>query len=144
MRRLALITGLTLIFALSALPAEAATKCEMEFDLSGWSVFYKTASGEGEITCDNGQTAKVELSSKGGGLTFGRSKIRDGIGTFTEVNDISDLFGTYAQAEAHAGAAQSAKASAMTKGEVSLSFAGKGEGVDLGVAFGKFTIEKVD
>lgn len=141
MKRIALIAGLTLLLAL---PATAATKCTMDFELSGWSAFYKTASGKGTIECDNGQTAQVSLSSKGGGLTFGRSKIRDGIGTFTDVDDISDLFGTYVQAEAHAGAAKSAKASAMTKGEVSLSFAGKGEGVDVGVAFGKFTIEKVE
>jgi hypothetical protein len=29
----------------------------------------------------------------------------------------------------------------MTKGEVSLAISGTGEGWDLGVAFGKFTIE---
>ena len=136
---------LILILATSfSMPSFAGTKCEMRFDLTGWSVFYKTASGDGTIECDNGQTANVKLSSKGGGITFGRSRIEDGIGTFTEVDDISDLFGTYVQAEAHAGAAKSAKASAMTKGEVSLSFAGKGEGIDLGVAFGKFTIERAD
>lgn len=127
-----------------ALPAAGGTVCEMRFELTGWSVFYKTASGEGTIECDNGQTAEVKLTSKGGGITFGRSRIKDGIGKFTEVDDISDLYGTYVQAEAHAGAAKSAKASAMTKGEVSLSLAGKGEGVDLGIAFGKFTIERAD
>ena len=135
---------MTLAALMLAFPVMGDTKCEMSFDLTGWSVFYKTASGEGTIECDNGQTARVKLSSKGGGITFGRSRIEDGIGTFTEVDDISDLFGTYVQAEAHAGATKSAKASAMTKGEVSLSFAGKGEGVDIGIAFGKFTIERAD
>ncbi len=129
---------------LLALPAAADTKCEMEFELSGWSIFYKTASGEGTIECDNGQTAKVTLSSKGGGITFGRSKIKDGFATFTQVDKLEDLLGTYVQAEAHAGAGESAKASAMTKGEVSLSFAGKGQGVDLGISFGKFTIERAE
>lgn len=136
------LTGmLVLVFAF---PAAAATNCEMKFSLSGWSMFYKTASGEGTIECDNGQSAEVTLSSKGGGITFGRSKITEGLGKFTEVDDISDLFGTYVQGEAHAGAGDSAKASAMTKGEVSLSFAGKGEGVDLGISFGKFTITPVE
>jgi hypothetical protein len=72
---------------------------------------------------------------------LGRSTI-DGIGTFTDVSGISELFGTYVQSEAHAGAGKSTKASAMTKGEVSLSIVGKGKGVDVGIAFGKFTIER--
>lgn len=133
-----------LLMMMLAIPAAAETKCEMEFTLSGWSMFYKTASGEGTIECDNGETAKVTLSSKGGGITFGRSKITDGFATFTEVEELDDLLGTYVQAEAHAGAGESAKASAMTKGEVSLSFAGKGEGVDLGISFGKFTIARAE
>jgi hypothetical protein len=113
----------------------------MKFTLSGWSVFYKTASGSGTISCENGQSASVKISSKGGGITFGRSTI-DGIGTFTDVSSISELFGTYVQSEAHAGAGKSTKASAMTKGEVSLSIVGKGKGVDVGIAFGKFVIER--
>lgn len=133
-----------LLMAMLAFPAAADTKCRMEFELSGWSLFYKTASGEGTIECDNGETAEVTLSSKGGGITFGRSKITDGFATFTEVEELEDLLGTYVQAEAHAGAGESAKASAMTKGEVSLSFAGKGEGVDLGISFGKFTIKRAE
>jgi hypothetical protein len=131
------------LLAALALPAGAGTVCHMKFSLTGWSAFYKTAEGSGTITCDNGQKARVKLTSKGGGITFGRSKIKDAVGTFTEVDSINELFGTYVQGEAHAGAGKSAKASAMTKGEVSLSIAGKGEGVDVGIAFGKFTIEKV-
>jgi hypothetical protein len=125
-----------------ALPVYAGTMCEMTFTMSGWSAFYKTGSGHGVITCDNGQKAKVKVSSKGGGITFGRSKIKDAIGKFTEVDDISELFGSYAQGEAHAGAGKSANAAALTKGEVSLSLAGKGKGVDVGISFGKFTIAK--
>jgi hypothetical protein len=117
------------------------TDCEMVFDLKGWSAFYKTAKGEGTITCDNGQKREVILKAKGGGLTFGKSEITDGTGKFTEVRDISDLFGTYASAEAHAGAGKSSKASVVTKGEISLALAGTGRGIDLGVGFGKFTIE---
>ena len=140
MTRLAL-TSLTLLVVL-VLPAQAGTVCEMTFTMSGWSAFYKTASGTGVIRCDNGQRAKVKVTSKGGGLTFGRSKLKDATGKFTEVDDISELFGSYGQGEAQAGAGKSAGASVVTKGEISLAIAGKGTGVAVGVSFGKFTIEK--
>jgi hypothetical protein len=57
------------------------------------------------------------------------------------VRDIREVLGSYATAEAHAGAVRSSKAQVMTKGEVSLALAGTGRGWDLGVAFGKFVIE---
>lgn len=136
-----LIVGVLLAAAL-ALPAHAGTVCRLTFSMTGWSFFYKTAEGNGTILCDNGQSANVAVWSKGGGVTFGRSKIKDGTGRFTEVDQLDDLFGTYVQTEAHAGAGKSAKASAMTKGTVSLSLTGKGKGVDVGVSFGKFVIEK--
>ena len=121
---------------------EKLVHCEMTFSLHGWSAFYKTAKGEGTIKCENGQTAKVTLRAKGGGITFGKSDVVDGTGTFSGARNISELFGSYAQSEAHAGAGKSAAAQAMTKGEVSLALAGTGRGVDVGFAFGKFTIEK--
>ena len=127
---------------LLSVPAQAATDCRMTFSMTGWSFFYKTAEGNGTISCENGETANVRVWSKGGGVTFGRSKIKDGTGRFTEVDSIEDLFGTYVQTEAHAGAGKSTKASAMTKGTVSLSLTGKGKGVDVGVSFGKFVIER--
>ena len=130
------------IALLTAVPMQAGTTCEMTFTMSGWSAFYKTSSGSGTIKCDNGQKAKVKLSAKGGGITFGRSKIKDGIGKFTEVDSITDLFGSYGTGEAHAGAGKSAKAAVVTKGDISLALAGKGTGVDVGISFGKFTIEK--
>ncbi|HET8797166.1 MAG TPA: hypothetical protein VFO89_05755 [Thermoanaerobaculia bacterium] len=137
--------GLAVIVVVAVIvspPLEAGTVCEMTFTMKGWSAFYKTATGTGVIKCDNGQTAKVNVSSKGGGITFGRSKIKDAIGKFTEVDDISELFGSYGTGEAHAGAGKSAKAAVVTKGEISLAIAGKGTGVDVGISFGKFTIEK--
>lgn len=140
-KTLGLVVALSM---LAALPAFGGTDCEIVFSLKGWSAFYKTASGTGVITCDNGQKANVKVSTKGGGITFGKSEIKDAIGEFSEVDDISDLFGGYGQAEAHAGAGKSAKASVVTKGEISLAFAGKGKGVDVGFAFGNFFIEKAD
>lgn len=118
------------------------TKCHITFSLSGWSAFYKTASGTGQVRCDNGQTMNVKLRTKGGGLTFGKTKVKNGIGAFTGVNEISDILGHYGTAEAHAGAEKSASAQVVTKGSVSLALTGKGKGWNLGVAFGAFIIER--
>ena len=139
-RRLLVAASLAALFAVA--PAHAAeVDCRLSFSMSGWSVFYKTSAGEGTVTCDNGQRLAVRISAKGGGLSFGKSKIENGTGEFSGVRDIRDVLGTYATAEAHAGAAKSSKAQAMTKGDVSLALAGKGSGWDVGVAFGKFVIE---
>ena len=121
---------------------ETLTDCTMKFNLKGWSAFYKTSKGEGTIRCDNGQSAHVRIKATGGGITFGKSEIVDGTGKFTGARGISELFGSYAQSEAHAGAGKSADAQALTKGEVSLALKGTGRGVDIGFAFGKFTIER--
>ncbi len=131
-------------FGLASAAASAAEiDCKLSFNLSGWSVFYKTASGTGRITCSNGQSLPVRISAKGGGLTFGKSSIDDGVGEFSGVVDIEQTLGSYASAEAHAGAAKSSKAMVVTKGEVSLALSGTGRGWDLGVGFGKFTIERL-
>lgn len=127
------------LFAPAASAADPIT-CKMTFSTSGWSLFYKTAKGTGMVTCSNGEKQAVKISAKGGGLTVGKSKITDGFGEFANVYKLSDVMGSYAAAEAHAGAAASAGAQAMTNGKASLALAGKGEGWDLGVAFGKFTI----
>lgn len=123
----------------SALPSDAATKCTLNFTLSGWAAFYETASGNGTIMCDNGQSAKVTIRAKGGGLTAGKYR-RQGHGSFSEVSGIREVFGSYARAEAHAGAAKSATAQVMTKGSVSLAITATGSGFDLGIGFGKFVI----
>lgn len=144
-----MILGLSaLVLSLAAVASVGAetkgtTVCNMEYTLKGWSAFYKTSSGSGTITCENGQTAKVKISAKGGGLTAGKSEVREGHGKFSEVSDIKELFGSYANASAAAGAVKSSEAQALTKGEVSLALAGKGTGVELGVSFGKFTITRV-
>jgi hypothetical protein len=120
----------------------ASTKCKMRYSLAGWSAGYSTATGSGTITCDNGQSARVSLRAKGGGLTAGKSKTINGGGTFSEVADISELFGSYASADVHAGAGASSAAQVVTKGTVSLAFSGTGKGIDLGVTFGEFVITK--
>ena len=133
--------ALAVLLAMAGAPARASeTNCTMTFDLQGWSAFYKTASGGGVITCDNGQTANVAIEATGGGLTVGKSKVSDGHGKFSPVSAIDELYGAYAMAEAHAGMGPSSSAQAMTKGTVSLELTGRGQGVDVGFAFGKFTI----
>lgn len=132
----------TLLVAAASAAEAKMTNCEMKFDMKGWSMFYRTASGSGWITCDNGQTANVRLQAKGGGLVAGKSEIRDGTGKFNEVRDIDDVFGTYVSGSATAGAGNSASAGVVTKGEVSLALAGKGKGIELGISFGKFVISR--
>lgn len=132
------------VLAIATTPAQAAgpIDCKLRFDLSGWSVFYKTGKGSGIVTCDNGQAMPVQIRTKGGGLSFGKTEIRDGTGEFSGLYRIEDVLGAYATAEAHASAGTATKAQVMTKGDVSLALAGKGEGWSLGVAFGKFVISR--
>jgi hypothetical protein len=85
---------------------------------------------------------RVDIRTKGGGITFGKSEIKNGRGRFSHLYDIEDVLGSYATAGAHAGAVDSAEAQAMTKGPVSLAISGRGKGWDLGFAFGKFTISR--
>jgi hypothetical protein len=137
------IAGLLLAAShVQAADPAATVKCEMKFTMKGWSAFYKRSSGTGTVTCDNGQSASVKLEARGGGLTAGKSSIENGHGEFSAVKNIDEIFGAYAEAQAHAGAVKSSGARAMTKGEVSLALNGTGRGWDLGVAFGKFTIKR--
>ena len=138
----ALALGSVLSAAPATAQAAANVKCTMTFSMKGWSAFYKTASGTGTVSCDNGTSMKVKLRAKGGGLTVGKSSIENGKGEFSGVKGIEEIFGSYASAEAHAGAVKSSKASVMTKGEVSLALSGTGRGWDLGVAFGALTISR--
>lgn len=124
-------------------PSQAAGEisCRMTFAMHGWSVFYKTASGSGEVTCSNGQRMHVNLRSKGGGLTAGKYDI-SGVGKFSGIFNISSVLGTYATGGAHAGVVNSANGTVMTKGNVSLALKGRGKGWNLGIDFGKFTISR--
>lgn len=133
---------LGVLLALSAQSARAVgpLDCRLTYSMAGWSVFYKTAAGEGTVSCSDGQRLPVSISAKGGGLTFGKSRIDQGVGEFSGVYNIRDVLGGYASAEAHAGAGKSTKAQVVTKGSVSLALTGKGSGWDLGVSFGSFII----
>ena len=137
------LTLLLLSLAVAVGPASSAqrTKCRLSYDLEGWSAFYKVANGSGRITCSNGQAADVTIETRGGGISFGTTKVIGGKGVFSQVNDIRDLYGSYGEAVAHAGAGESAAARFMVKGNVNLSLHGTGQGISVGIAFGSFKIK---
>jgi len=115
--------------------------CKLSFSLHGWSAVYSQAEGKGVVTCKDGSSLPVLISAKGGGITAGRTLVDNGTGKFTHVRTIDDVLGRYAQGEAHAGVMKSATAQLLTKGSVSLALAGHGEGIDLGVDVGEFTLK---
>ena len=114
--------------------------CRLDFTMKGWSAIYKTATGTGTVSCTNGATMTVSLQSRGFGITAGKSTIDVGKGAITGLKDINDVLGSYAAADASAGAMKAGTAAVLTKGEVSLALSGTGRGWDLGVAFSDFTI----
>jgi hypothetical protein len=134
------ILAAALLLAASYSAAAAEAHCTLHFNMAGGGAFYKHSTGSGEITCDNGQRLAVSIESKGGGLTFGHSEIKDGVGKFSPVADVHELVGGYATAEADAGAGEASKAQVVTKGSISLALSGTGSGHTLGVSFGSFII----
>jgi hypothetical protein len=114
----------------------------MTFNMSGWSLAIKQMKGAGSVTCSNGQSASVAIESNGIGFTIGKSDIVNGQGTFSEVKDISEIFGTYAQLEARGTANTGGAAQVMTKGEISLAIAGAGRGWEAGVSLSGLTIKR--
>ncbi|HHW4678813.1 MAG TPA: hypothetical protein ACQGQH_04990 [Xylella sp.] len=116
--------------------------CKLRFNLAGWSAFYKTASGIGTVMCANGVVVPVTISAKGGGLTFGKYKIIGAKGTFKGAYSINDVFGRYVGAEAHIGLVKSGNLQVVTKGDTSLFLGGTGSGIDVGVGFGSFVIQR--
>jgi hypothetical protein len=122
-----------------AATARAEMRCEMTFELDGWSAFYKSASGTGHVTCSNGQAARVMLRVDGGGFTFGSSGL-EGKGTFSGVLGIEDVMGGYFRMAAEGGPSG---AWIYTKGPVRLAVAGgKGHGFTVGFDFGRLRISR--
>lgn len=136
----ALLVAVGIAFAADA--GSTGVKCTMSFTLKGSSMFYKKADGQGTITCNNGESAAVKITLRGGGLTFGKTEIREGEGRFSAVTGIDQIFGAYVAAEAQAGIDKAAQAAAYTKGDISLALTGKGVGKTLGFAFGKLELSR--
>lgn len=119
----------------------AMTACRLTYQIRGWSFVYQTYRGSGTVRCENGESARVVIVTHAGGPTLGKSEII-GKGRFSGVRGIGEVFGTFVEADAHAGMVRSVDGRVLTKGEVSLSLSGTGRGVDLGVAFGAFQIQR--
>jgi hypothetical protein len=128
-------------------PRTSATQlfsCEMDFSMQGWSAFFRKADGRGTVTCSNGESAEVTLRLRGGGLTAGKTEISKGVGKFSGVRSLDEIYGRYVSAGAQSGAVKASEAVAMTKGPVSLAIAGTGRGFSLGVDISGFTIRRVE
>ena len=140
-RLIPLLSGVLLaVFVVQPARAAGDLDCHLKFQLEGWSVFYKTASGDGMVTCSDGTRLPVRITSRGGGLTFGMSKVDDGRGEFSGIYRIRDVLGSYAAAEAHVGFVKARQVQVVTKGNVSLALTGSGSGWDIGVSVAKFTL----
>ncbi|EQD71163.1 hypothetical protein B1B_04609 [mine drainage metagenome] len=141
------LLGLLTVFAASAMipqyasAAGAKLDCKMHFKTTSWSAIYKHVEGTGLVTCTNGTSMHVKITAQGVGLTAGKSHI-NGVGTFTDVHTIDDVLGSYAQGGVNAGLVKSGSAQVLTKGAVSLALAGSGQGIDLGISVGEFTISR--
>ena len=137
---LASVVSMAIGLPRAASATEAELDCKLKFSLTGWSLIYKHAEGHGVVTCANGKSMPVKVEAHGGGITVGKSHIDNGTGKFSDVHKIEDVHGTYAQGDASIGAGKSGTAQVLTKGTVSLALAGAGEGIDIGVSVGGFTI----
>lgn len=140
------IHSCVLLLALAAVAAPAASArdldCKLRYQIKGWSLIYKHTHGTGTVSCSNGKTMAVKITAKAIGLTAGKWHIDNGKGTFSDVHAISDVLGRYVQASANAGVVKSGEAQLLSKGPVSLALAGGGEGVNLGIDIGAFTIRR--
>lgn len=141
---LASVVSLALGLPRAAMAETADLDCKLRFSLTGWSLIYKHAEGSGVVTCANGKSMPVKVEAHGGGITVGKSHIDNGTGKFSDVHRIEDVLGTYAQGDASIGAGKSGTAQVLTKGTVSLALAGAGEGIDIGVSIGGFSITAAD
>jgi len=145
---LALGTSLLPAFAEETPKSEDSAKskldCEMDFTLKGWSFGFRSANGNGVVKCSDGSSMPVALRIRGAGVTVGKSTIDDGKGQFAGVAKIEDVIGSYAAAEAAAGAVKSASGQVLTKGEVSLALGGKARGWDLGFSIGRLQIRRAE
>jgi hypothetical protein len=143
-KSLPLIAALACAIGTMATPqaraADADIDCKLTYSLTGWSLVYKHTSGSGQVTCNDGHSMPVRITARAVGLTAGKWHIDNGTGRFSDVHNIRDVLGRYAQASANAGLAKSGEAQVLSKGPVSLALAGAGEGVNLGVDIGQFRI----
>jgi esterase/lipase superfamily enzyme len=137
------LSGAVVLVGLLALRASAGTgqtKCRLRFDLKSLSL--TNVRGMGLITCDNGQRVEVKITAFGTEGAADKYEIPNAEGAFSEVGDISELFGSYRAADTAAGAIKSGAVGAMTKGEVSLGLSAASKGYQWGPGIEKLVIER--
>lgn len=145
LKKLTILAGFLSIAAVTA-PVQASgsyISCSMDYKLSGWSFVVRHYDGSGNVTCSNGQRAQVKLRSRGVGFTIGKSDL-DGTGYFSELKDISEIYGAFVALEGHVGVIRSGHGQVMTRGVVSLVISGTGRGFDIGVTLGGLDISPLD
>ncbi|NOQ16969.1 MAG: hypothetical protein GQ581_07910 [Methyloprofundus sp.] len=119
-----------------------AENCTMEYNMKGWSAFYKSYKGTGVVSCPSGKSAKVNLSLTGGGFTFGASEIIEGKGKLHGIEKLDDIYGGAFALGGHAGFGKSIEGRWVPRGARAVTLTGKGKGYDLGWSMGSFKIMK--
>ena len=138
--RMFMLPGLVLLtLCLTVGPASAGTYCEMTVDLK-WSPHYRTLTGAGNIRCDDGQTAAVNTCIRVEDPTFEGTRAVKLQGSFTRVDQIAELFGTYetGRTERLAGTGSST----MTNGDVSVAISATDPSSAVGLATGNLAISR--
>jgi len=120
--------------------ADENIECQISFSSNEWSAAYARMVGQGLVSCDDGSSMPVWLWAKGGGITAGMWKITDGKGKFHNVRKIEDVLGEYISVSGDIGVSRAATARLLSKGKITLSLTGKGEGFDLGIAINEVKI----
>jgi hypothetical protein len=142
-RSTVLVAGTVAIAVLGTSAALAAERpaidCTIRFQISGWSAIYERVDGTGIVACSDDTSLPVEIQARAEGFTVGKPRVISGTGKFASVHQISDVFGTYSESDAHARVSPSGAAE-LTNGKVSLGQIRNGEGHELGVAIAGFTI----
>jgi hypothetical protein len=143
LRPLAGIALLSAVVLLGAAESGNTTVCKLAFGMRGWSKHFEQSQGRGTITCDNGQTATVEIVGRGASLKDGAGAFGSGgEATFSAVLDISAVLGSYQLPPAAkvGNAKKLGIGAAMSNGQATLTFALTGPAADFPATFGRIGI----
>ncbi len=137
---LGLFSGVTGVHAKKPSHSSGKLRCTMDFSLKSWSAFYKSTKGEGTISCNNGRRVPVVIRGHGGGITFGKHNIANGVGSFSPVNNVEELYGKYSMVGGEGGAVKSRMGHTLSKDDITLNLKGTGTGGGFGFDFSGFRI----
>ncbi|MDO8526565.1 MAG: hypothetical protein Q7T03_02635 [Deltaproteobacteria bacterium] len=71
------------------------TECQIAFHIKVRAELLQSGKGEGNLTCDNGESLPVIVKTAGSWIVISKSKIAEGSGVFSRVSSIQQLFGLY-------------------------------------------------